>query len=484
MTAKNLSLFPARVDAVTLDRKFSPEVLRALYNLYNLVVGNGGASSGVDPAIGGVNIANFSMLSGAVPASRRWEYPNTNPNGWNTKDGVNPRAGQMTLNADFVSTNYFALNPGGHLVVGLRCDTAVIATQARFAGIILGNVSGAAEGAPNFPTTQIETKAEGLAPGGNFRFMFPNSQGPASKPLTDGVTYRLCIRSSLTENNQRMIRYQLWRFNSVRTAWDIEVDSGDMLDHNTWLDYTKSGLVFASVFEGSTAAGAWSVAWSNISVTWAGVKDSASDLSERLNRYDALLAGNLTFEGMARRLYLYTDSAGTAFNNWTQLVSSTLNSNTSVVAVPNGTSVASNFLATNNSSLATNFSYATYGMNGALAELTTGGVGTGAVPNFAVKIGSTTTATFKTTGIRLLTGTEDMGLTSTRLTGVSNTGGPAALALVQSPAAQNLETYCTAGNIAAQLGPTYSATNIETVFRPIFAIASAMLADLQARKVL
>lgn len=482
MTVSNL--FPSRVIGVNPDRTLSPEFLRALYRLYGIVVGTGGLSSGVDPAIGGVNIPNFSMLSGTVPASRRWEYPDTNPNGWNTRDGVNARSGMMTFNGDFISTNYFALNAGGHIPIGLRCDTDVIATQPRFAGMILGNVAGANEGAPNFPTTQLESRATGLDPGGLYRFLFPNSQGPATKPLADGVQYRLCIRSKLTENNQRMLRYQLWRFNSTVSGWDIEVDTGDMLDHNTYTDYTKSGLVFASVGESSTAPGAWSIAWSNLSVTWSGCKDAIADTSGRLSRYDALLDGDLKFEGNARRIRLNTDSAGVAFNNWTQLVSSTLNSNTSVVAVPNGTSVASNFLATNNSSLATDFSYATYGMNGALAELTTGGVGTGAVPNFAVKIGSTTTATFKTTGVRLLTGTEDVGLASTRITGVNSTGGANALALTQSPAEQNMETYCTAGNIAATLGPTYSAANIETVVRPLFAIVSALIADLQARKVL
>jgi hypothetical protein len=383
-----LSLFPARVPIVNADGTPTAEFVRALNSLQTTINGSV-VSAGVEPAVGGVIIPNFLMQSGTSPVSRRWEYPNTNPNGWNM------RAGQMTFLGDFYSHNYFTLNPSGHAPIGLRTDIATLAVTPRFAGMIIGSVVGAQEGAPFAPTTQLESRATGLDPGGTLRYLFPNSIGPVTKPLQDATQYRVCLRSTLSGNNQRFLRYQLWRYNTAHSAWDIEVDTGDMIDANIWLDYTKYGLVFASVSETSVTPGAWDITWTNCSVTWAGVRDSITDVSERMNRYDAQVEGRLTFQGTNTRAYVYNDSTLTNFDEWTRFQSSVANSNTSVVLGPNGTSTASNFLATNKSTLTGDFGIATLGMNGARAELTTLGLGAYATPPLDIKVGASVTATFR-----------------------------------------------------------------------------------------
>ncbi len=179
----------------------------------------------------------------------------------------------------------------------------------------------------------------------------------------------------------------------------------------------------------------------------------------------------------ANQRVLELESTARERDDWTHTLSSTQNSNTNAVYVPNGSATAANVLATNNSDLTGGFGFASFGMNGANAETTTLGVGGDPDPPHKVIIGPTLSVTHKATGMQVLNAVEDIGPASTRITGATNVGGANALALAAS--AQNFETYCTAGQIAAVAGGP-----VETVLRPLWGEFSALIADLQAKKVI
>jgi lysophospholipase L1-like esterase len=225
------------------------------------------------PPVGGVNLGAITLLpvSAGGPPSRRWEYANTNPAGWNALGGT------LVFDAEFQFNDYWAANPGAHAGIGLRCDMATIATEPRFHGVIFGHLSGIQEGAPHEPTSQIETRATGLDPGGTLRFLLPNSWAPADQLLQDGVPYKIVITSKVAVNAQRYIGYKLFSYDAVHLAWDLMVDTGDMLDPNTWLDMSKTGLVFFSVFEDNLAP--WSVPFTNVNITWSRAVPAGTDNS-------------------------------------------------------------------------------------------------------------------------------------------------------------------------------------------------------------
>jgi lysophospholipase L1-like esterase len=220
-----------------------------------------------------------------LPASRRWEYADTNPADWELAGGV------CTFDAEFTTHSYWAANPGAHFGIALRCDLATIAVQPRFHGVIMGNMSTIQEGAPHAPTMQIESRATGLDPGGALRFLLPNSSPPAARLLEDEVRYKLLVTSKVAVNDQLYIGYKLWRENlahseGVHAAWDLVVDTGDMLDPNLWLDHTKSGLVFFSVFEEDLVP--WTIEFHRADVTWSNVETVNPDLSAQPLRADVV----------------------------------------------------------------------------------------------------------------------------------------------------------------------------------------------------
>lgn len=393
--ATDLQLFPSRVPIVNKDGTGTPEFLRALGTLGRVVTGTEPASAGVDPAVSGLLVPSFSMLPVASggPVSRRWEYAATNPNTWNT------RSGMMTFKGKFTCNSYFAANPSAHFVVGLRVDTAVIAVQPRFHGIACGNLSGAAEGCPHWPAMQIESRATGLDPGGALRMLVPNAWSPQSRTILDGIEYDLLIQSKLVASDRRTVRFVLSVHNAAVSAagdkvYDILVDTGDVLDPNTYLDMTQQGLVFASVFEDNLVP--WSIDWGDMTVTWSDAPDVVTDATARVSRYGSDFEGNVNFIGNGRRIKIVCN--GATVPNWTLFQSQTANTATYVGAIPEGSATASALIAANNSS-PVNFSYASLGMNGARAELTTLNLGTvPAPPPLDVKIGTTTIATFDTAG--------------------------------------------------------------------------------------
>lgn len=388
--ATALKLFPSNVKMVKADGTGTPEFIRALAVVSDRLGGTGGSGTYSAPS-GGVNVGAFTMNTVAAggPVSRRWEYPNTNPAGWNVG------AGTLTFNGYFTTNSYWAANPNGHFGICLRTDMDMIATATRFHGVIFGMLTGNQEGAPYSPSAQIESVASGLSPGLPNRYLFPNSWSPQSKLMTDGIEYRIEIKSKVTPSEQRRIGYKLERWNTAHSAWDVEVDTGDMTDANEYLDMTKFGLVFFSVFEDNLVP--WTITWRDTKVTWGPAEQSVTDATDRLNRYGAELAGNLEFDSGARRIKMYC--TGATFPNWTAFQAVTTDGPTSLLSIPNGTSTVANFLAANNSGMV-NFAYTSLGMNSTRAKLEMFSVGTATTPPLdVVSGGSTMFSVEPTTGL-------------------------------------------------------------------------------------
>lgn len=417
----------------------TPEFLRSLRKAAELL-------AGVDPPVSGISVSDFTMLpvSSGGPASRRWENPNTNPNGWNNRSGMQTFKGKFTLN------NYFAANPNGHFVIGLRCDTDVIATQPRFHGVACGNLTGAVEGCPFPRAMQIESRATGLSGATPpLRQLIPNAWSPKGFQLVDGDTYDLLVESKLIDSNRRAVRFVLSHYNAAVSevgdrVFDLMCDTGDCLDPNTKLDMTKQGFVFASIFETATIANAtayvigdyviststgriyrcilgyvsgspatapnldavhwldvgssvWSIDWFDQTVTWSSAPDCVTDDTVRMSRYQAEVEGDLTFVGNGRTIYVKCD--GGTFTDWTAFVSKVANTPTTVLAKPNGTSQASAFTAADVSNVANAGSVASFGVAAGTAFIDTLGINGGTAGNIDFRINGTAYATVSTAGL-------------------------------------------------------------------------------------
>lgn len=479
MATAPLILFPSHVKAVNPDGTLTWEFLNAMNGVLRRLggvdgSGSGGGSGTITPAPGGIVIPDFIMYSDSP--STGFQFPDTNPNDWNN------RAGQMVVQIDFESNGYFAQNPNSHTVVGLRLDTVNLALgDPRFGGLVLGNVSTSLEGAQHYPTTQIEVRATGLEPPGSRRYLLPNSDGPSSKPLIDGVKYRVKITYSLSGANERRLSYQLWRAHpTLPDAWDIEVDTGPMLDPNPYIDMTQQGLAFVCVVPDVTTPGAWDIEWTNGSVTWLGIDEPGTDASARVSRYDALVEGNLEMVGTGRKVRVYSEAALANFSDWTQFMTSVLNGATTLLVVPNGTSGIANTIYTNKSNLSGSFSSLGIGTSGTdnLIESFAVGVTT---PPIGFKVAGTTALTIKTTGFRLVGATEDCGPAAPRLATVTATGDANALAFTQTGAV-SMAVYTAPGNIsAAYTAAGGGAAGVEQVLRPLAAVISSMHAVLRSR---
>lgn len=367
--------FNSRTGAVTLS---SADVIGAL--------GYTPAASSSSTALGGVNLGSVT-INQSTP-NQRVLFADTVPNGWN--GGI----GKKSVDFEFISTNFFAANPGAHFAVVTRCTSSLIATAVRGQGLAFGaNLS-------TFnPTTVIETWMNSAAGAPSDNYLQPNSHGPTNMGLQDGVTYRMLIETTKAQDGNRYIRYRVYRKNTATTgygaqSYTLDVDTGDVLDHNVWADLTQYGLCFAYVF--ATNLSAWSVAINNINVVWGPAPAVSSDLTGKLSKFGDYMKGDLNFPGNQRILVNTTTS--TDWTTWTSVQNSNTNNGTSLLVKPNGTSVVSNFAAVNTSNPASSWAAVTFGMNGANAEIVTGNLGQ-TDPNILLKVGTNTILNVASTGL-------------------------------------------------------------------------------------
>lgn len=248
---------------------------------------------------GGKVIPNFTLTNSSAASNF---ISDTNPANWNIGPGA------MTLQFELVSTNYYAANPSGHWAIAMRQDPALIATDPAGVGIASGNATGFPGGASSLnPTTLIETFAKNppnLPTGDNF--LWPASEVARAYPLADGARYRYIITSTVTPDGAQYIRYRMWRKQVATGEWRAEVDTGDVLDHNNTYDASKTGILFAHVFASNLTA--WSLSFENIRVTWDASGTIVPDVTTKLSRFGAELAGDINFAGLTPRSFR-TDAA-------------------------------------------------------------------------------------------------------------------------------------------------------------------------------
>lgn len=428
---------------------------------------------------GGTSFANF-VLNHTTP-DRRVTFTDTAPLGWNTVPS------RKTVDFEFLSTTFFADNPTNHFAVVTRCDTDVLATDVRGAGAILGDLTWTGfngDQAKFTPTTIIESWSRPSV--ALQRYLWPETTGPRNALLADGIRYRWVIETTVQPNTAGVyIRYRLYRQAQPTTklAWDLLVDTGDVLDAFNTSDMTKQGLTFGIAFP--DAATAWQLSVQNLKVTWGPCGEVAPDNSATLSKYGADLQGDLNFIGSSRTVGVTSSGAATT---WTKVQSNVANTATSWMILPNGSATISNMLAVNSSNLAGAYQAATYGMSGATALLETFNSGS-TDPQLGVNIGAANrVGTFKATGLNILGGSRDIGQLLAFNAGTINWGGANSSNFCLT-AAQNMENYCTQYYIRDYLfavtGFTLTQCDaIEVALRPLYSLFSYVVKDLQNKKVL
>lgn len=279
--------------------------------------GSSGSSTALE--LGGKFLGTIVLLP-STPLQRVW-FPDTMPNGWDVNTG------RMTAEFEFVSTNFFSANPEAHLAVVLRSTSSLINTAVRGQGIILGNAVGFAQPSIVNPTTMIETwmNPNGVietfpeATQGNY--LWSNSETARSNPLKDNQVYKMIIDSIKTNEGNRYIRYRLWSkqvaigfgATQLQNIWRLEVDTGDVLDHNVWADLTQSGFGVGYVFASNLTP--WSVNFNNCKITWGPAESATPDQTIKMSRYGSEIEGNLKFIGSNRKLETVEDLEVTVNNS-------------------------------------------------------------------------------------------------------------------------------------------------------------------------
>lgn len=442
----------------------------ALTNINPATLGGGGGGGGT---LGGVTVPNFT-LDQATPNARH-EILTTNPVGWNALSS------RKTVDCEFICNNYFLNNPGGHVALVTRCNMDLIATQVSGQGAIFGDLTWSGfdgDQALFKPASIIETWDPAMSVGQ--RYLFPNTTGPRGLPLQDGQRYRWIVESTLSQDGRKFIRYRIYKYaGATKKGWDLLVDTGDVLDHNAGADLAQHGLVFGHVL--GENLGAWSIDFSNIKVTWGPPGNIVSDNATQLSKFGADLSGDLNFVGNARRIQA-PFNAGPALTNSLTFQSADVNTATTLVAKPNGTSTTANFLFSNNSSSASTYGAVTFGMSGAVGLIESFGY-SASNPEIGVNVGAgTRIATFKATGIQVLNAATLVGPVSASMTGMNSIGGSNATSFAAS--AFNFDTTCADGTIRTYMSATPTNVQIEQVVRPLYCFLSCLLAELRNRKVI
>ena len=446
-------------------------VVMSLFNWIQSQVNANAAPTGT-AGLGGVSIGSFSIDNSTSPGSGagRAVYASTNPSGWNT--GV----GRMTFDTEFICNSYFTLNPGGHIALCLRQDPSLVATAARGQGVAIGNATGFTYPTVQNPSPVPETWFNGIGIGS---LVYPNGGVEAGMPMADGVGYRVIVDSTMANDGNRYLRHRFYT-RGTYGEWTQMVDTGDILDFNTFADLTQSALYIAHVLGANV--GGWSIAFTNAKVTWGPAENATPDQTNRLSRYGANLSGNLNFIGNGRTVR-FPFAAGPSLVNSPTFQSSTTNAATTLVVKPNGTGVIANHLYSNNSTSSSTYQAMIVGMNAGEASIKTLNAGS-TDPNFSVYVGSYCAATFNVYGVNIQgNASKNLGTPINFSANITNFGGTNATTFVTT-GTYDVDAACGVGFLATYMGATYNAATVENALRPVWCMLSSLIKELQDKKVI
>lgn len=177
------------------------------------------------------------------------------------------------------------------------------------------------------------------------------------------------------------------------------------------------------------------------------------------------------------------------YNNWTNVQTSLANGATGLVFKPNGSATGSGVICTNSSTPSGTFGAVSYGINGTKAQIVTysvaAGISGGTAPSLSLQVGvGNEVAVFSTSGMALLGSTTPVGTAIPLSAGITSFGGTNALALMGPSSGQtlNIDTICSPGFLAGQYGASYSASSLEIMTRPLWAMVSILFADYIKKK--
>jgi hypothetical protein len=418
--------------------------------------------------LGGTSHGSFVMTQ-STP-NQRVTFTNTNPSGWNT--GI----GQMSVDFELVSTNFFAANPNAHVAIVLRNTTSLIATAVRGQGAAFGFNLGAFG-----PGAILETWMNS-AGGPSDNWLPPNSNTANNLIMQDGVTYRFRIDAKKANDGCRYMRYRIYRKNTSTTGhggqqYTLENDTGDVLDNNTWADLTQTGLTFGYVFASNLSS--WSLAFNNVTTTWGPAETPTTDVTAKMSKYGDYLYGDITTTG-AQKLRVYTDATAN-WNNWFSVQTTATNLNSTLLVKPNGTATGANFAAVSTSTPSGAFQGVSYGIDATSALIQSAGFGGSPDPAIRVMIGNSISTIFNSNGLKIRNATSDLGQDSGTFTTVYNMNGANARYFVNN-SAFDIESVCIPGTIASFAGSTYSAASIEGLLRPLYSMMSVLLGEVKVNR--
>lgn len=146
----------------------------------------------------------------------------------------------------------------GHFAFGTRADLVKLPTAVFGQGVIFGNISGAPNGNPVFPSSQLETWFNGFNDGSHQDNILFTGNGGATPMLYDQTDYRIRFISNIGVT--KTIRYTV-----SSTLGVLLYDSGIVTDTNNYFDVNKNGIWVAHVF---SVADIWTINFSNIVVLY------------------------------------------------------------------------------------------------------------------------------------------------------------------------------------------------------------------------
>jgi hypothetical protein len=434
-----------------------------------IIYGTAAAGGGTTSAPSRTTYPNFTMNgTGPTVNSGGNSYKlitDTVPAGWNLG------AGRMTVDFEVTHNSYFTSNPSAHYAIVLRQDPALISTAVRGSGIAVGDLTGA--GTSDWkPSAIIESWVNGIGPNGRGNWLRKLAQTDKALPLQDGVKYRYIIENTVSEQGQRFTRFRVYRWIAQGTQawdnlWELELDTGDVLDPNAQADWTKSALYIGEVFS-STRTG-WSIDFANISVTWSSAGSvQATDLSDKLSRRGGEIAGGLAFTVPATSIKLnWTLNQP---SQWTSFQSYQPNSPSNLLVKPSGSATTAAVGAINDSG-GINYNYIGMVADTLMHRIETLSNGKTQIP-LRVMLDGVQSLQFEQNGVRIPNAAKLLGQLEGLMAGVTNRGGANALSFA-SGTTFNIESLCTTGTIGTYINGNIN--NVEGVLRPLYCYISVLI---------